>query len=79
MRLIRHRVHTRRVNPPVVEVEERTNCDAEIELLVRPAGRARRLQVIGADARGFPVDLVQQLEQRLVAVVERGRPDVTKD
>jgi hypothetical protein len=79
MRFIRHRMHTRRIDPPVVEVEEGANRDSKVEFLVCPLGGARLFEIIGTNTRRVAVDLVEQPEESLVTVVERRRLNVTKD
>ena len=79
MRLIRHRMDTRRVNPSVVEIEQGTDRDSEVELFVRPIGGSRDVEILGSDTPRLVVDLIEQLEERLVTLVERRRSDVTKD
>jgi hypothetical protein len=60
-----------RINPPVVEIEERADGDREVQRFVCPASRARHVEIGGRDPRRIVIDLVDEPEQRLVLLVER--------
>lgn len=64
-------MHAGRINPPVVEVEERTYGDCEIESLVRPSRSAHVIQIRRHDSRRIVIDLVEKAEERFVPIVER--------
>jgi len=71
MRLIRQRMHSRRINPSIVKIEQRANRDREIDCLVRPAHRVQRLHILGRNPRRIMVDFVNKAEQRLLFLRER--------
>jgi hypothetical protein len=70
--VVRHRVNAGSVNPPVVEVEQRAHRHGEIDRIVCPACFADGVQIRCSDSRGVVIDLVDEPEQRLVTVVQRG-------
>jgi hypothetical protein len=59
------------VDPAVVEVEEGTDRQRVVRLLVAPATRAEALEVGRREARRVVIDPVDETEERLVLVVER--------
>jgi hypothetical protein len=73
MRFIRQRVHARRIDPAVEEVEERADRDGEIEGFVRPARSANPLEIGRTNARRIAIHLVDESEQHLVRLVEGRR------
>ena len=67
---------TGRIDPPVVEVEQRAHRDREIERFVGPTGRPHNGDIRISDRRRRIVHLVDEPKQRLVLFVEPGRPDI---
>ena len=72
MCLLGHRMHAGCIDPPVVEIEERADGDRKIDGFVRPTRCAQRVELGRLDARRVVVHLVDESEERLVPVVERG-------
>jgi len=62
----RHVLDSRRVAPAIVEVEKRTNRDGIVDRLVRPSCASNLLHILQANAVGLPVNLFQELEERLL-------------
>src|SRR5262245_29622251 len=70
MRLVAQGVDAGRIDPPVVEIEERTDGNGEIELLVRPASRPHAVEIPRRNGRRLVVHLVDEPEERPVTFVE---------
>lgn len=68
-----------RINPPVVEVEQRAHRDREIQRFVRPTGGADDIEISIGDRRRRMVHFVDESKQRLVPFVEARRLDVGQD
>ena len=79
VRFVRQRVHTRRIDPPIEEIEQGTDRDGEIQRVVRPARGARDVQVGGCDRRRLAIHLVDESKQHLVPFVETRRLQVGQD
>jgi len=73
VRLVGEGVHARRVDPAVVEVEERADGDGEIEGFVRPARGANPVEIGRSNARRIAIHFVDESEQDLVRLVEGRR------
>jgi hypothetical protein len=71
VRFVGHLVHARRVNPAIVEIEQRADRDGEVERVIRPAGGAGDVEIAFGDRRRLVIHLVDESEQRLVLFVER--------
>lgn len=76
MCLVGQRMDTCRVNPPVVEVEQRADCYREIKRFVGPTGGAHGLEICLRDRGRRVVHLVDEAKQRLVLFVEPGRLEI---
>jgi len=79
VRLIGKRVDTARVDPPVIEVEQRTYRDSEIDGVVFPTNGVERLHVFGSDSWRVMIDLADKPEQGFVLLVELGIFQVLQD
>jgi hypothetical protein len=66
------RVDTRRIDPAVVKVEQRTDCDREIQLFIGPPGFSQSRGIFGRQRIRLAVDAIQKPEQQLVFLVQRG-------
>ena len=73
VRFIRQGVHTRRIDPSIVEIEQGADRDREVERFVRPARRARDVQIGVRDLRRLVIHLVDESKERLVLFVEARR------
>jgi hypothetical protein len=72
MRLIRQRMHSGSINPPVIKIKQRANRDREINGVIGPTHRIQRLHIFSRDLRRIMVDFVNKPEQRLLFLPERG-------
>ena len=79
VRFVGHRVHTRRIDPAIVEIEQRADGDREIQCFVCPACRAGDFEITLDDFRRIVIDLVDESKQCLVLFVERRRFVVNQD
>ena len=79
MRLVGHRVHTGRVDPAIVEIEERADGNREVERLVGPARGASGIEIAFGNLRRLVIHLVDESKQRLVLFVEDRRFVVGQD
>ena len=79
MCFVGQRVHAGCIDPPIVEVEQRTDGDREVQLLVGPLLGAQRLQVISGDPGRIVVDPVDEPEQRFMAIVETRSLEIEQD
>lgn len=62
-----------RVNPAVIEIEQRAYRDGEVDRLVVPAGVVKRNHIVSGDTRRIMIHLRDKAEQRFVFLVERRR------
>ena len=67
----RHVLDSSRVAPAIVKVEERTDRDGVVDRLVRPSCASNLLNVLETNAVRFPVDFLQELEERLLWLREK--------
>jgi hypothetical protein len=72
VRFLRQRVYAAGIDPAVVEIEQRTGCDREVNRFVGPSNRVKRLHVFSRDPRRVVVHLPDETEQRLVFFVQPG-------
>ena len=79
MGFVRHRVHAGRVDPAVVEIEQRADGDREVERLVRPSRDPGSLEIDICNPRRIVIHLVDESKQRLVLLVEGRRLVVGED
>ena len=79
MCLVRKCVYSRGIDPAIVEIEERADGDGEVDGFVGPADLTERGHIVGCDARGIVVDLVDEAEQGLVLLVERRGFEIVDD
>jgi hypothetical protein len=79
VRLLRHRVNARRVNPTIVKVEERADSDCAIDRLVRPSGATQGFEIGRTNSGRIVIDLGDESEQRLVSLVEPRRFEVREN
>lgn len=79
VRFVGHRVHTRGIDPAIVEIEQRADGDREVEGLVCPPRGANNLEIDVCDPRRIVIDLVDEPKQRLVLLVERRRFVIGED
>ena len=79
--LVGHRGHVAdsgRVDPVVVELEQRADSDGVIERLIRPAGFANRISVGLADRRGILDHFPDERVERAILLRDRRRRDVVE-
>jgi hypothetical protein len=60
------------VDPAIVEIEKCADGDGEVEGFIGPAELTEGSHVVGRDSGGIVVHFVDEAEQGLVFVVERG-------
>jgi hypothetical protein len=77
--LVRQGVYTRRIDPPIVEIEQGADRDGKIKRFVRPARGARDVQIGVRDLRRLVIHLVDESKQRLVLFVESRRLQIGQD
>ena len=73
-----HIAHARRVDPVVVELEQRTDGDGVIERFIRPAGFANRISVGLADRCGILDHLLDERVERAILLRDRRRRHVVE-
>lgn len=70
----RHAVDAGRVDPAVVEVEQRADSNREIEFLIGPPRRSQLCRVVPGNRPGRGIHHVEECEEQFVLGVEpRGR------
>src|ERR1039458_1754649 len=70
--LFRQRMDTARINPAIIEIEQRAHGNGEVYRLVIPSQRAQGKHVVGGNSRRIVVHLVYKSKQRFVLIIERG-------
>ena len=70
MGFFRERVHSAGVDPAVVEIEQGTRCDGEVDGFIVPANGVERLYVFRRDSRRIVVDFVHETKQGFVFFIE---------
>ena len=75
----RHVLYAGRVDPAVVEIEQRTHGDRVVQRFIGPAGAARLVNIRAGDLIGISVDLGDELEQRLLGTGNRRRRVIRED
>ena len=73
-----HIAHARRVDPVVVELEQRANSDGVIKRLIRPAGFANGISVGLADRCGIFDHLLDEGVERAILLRDGRRRDVVE-
>jgi hypothetical protein len=71
VRFVGERVHAACVNPAIVEVEQRTDGDGEVDCFVVPSNLVKRLHIFRRNLRRIVIHLIDKPEQRFVFFVER--------
>jgi hypothetical protein len=79
VRLVRERMNPSRVNPPIVEVEQRAHRDDEVQDFVGPARCPNSIEITLRDRRRAGVHLVHESKERLVRLIERRGFQVGQD
>ena len=72
VRRVGQRMDPRRVDPAVVEIEQRTDRDREVQLFIGPAGLSQPLRVFGGQRVRLAVHAFEKPEQQPVLLVQRG-------
>ena len=70
--LVGQRMHSARVDPAVVKIEQRAYTNRKIDGFVVPACFVQRFHIRGGDLRGIVIHLVDEAEQRPVLFVQSG-------
>ncbi len=65
MRRIAHRMHSARIDPPIVEIEERAYGDGVVDRLVRIASLMQRLKIARTNVKRILINLLDKAHQRL--------------
>jgi len=71
-------VHAAGIDPSIVEIEERTDGDGEVNGFVIPAGGSHETGVLGRNSGRLTIHLVNEPEQLLVFLIERGAVQIAK-
>ncbi len=79
VRFRRHRMDAGGVDPTVVEVEESTNGDGEIDRLIAPAVLVQQENIFGIDRRRMVVDLLHKAEKSLLLFRKRAILQILQD
>jgi hypothetical protein len=79
VRFLGQGVHPAGVDPTIVEIEERTHRDGEVDRFVIPTCGPKRLQIFGRDIRGVVIHLADETEQRLVFLIDRRVLQIAED
>lgn len=66
VRLLGHCVDPGRIDPAIVEVEERANSNRVIDCFIRPSLRMQSLDVFVADTGRFVIHLSDESQQYLI-------------
>jgi hypothetical protein len=61
-----HVAHARRVDPVIVELEQRADRDRVVERFVRPTGLAHAIDIILSDRRGIGDHLLYERVERAI-------------
>ena len=72
VRFIRHGVDAARIDPAIIEIEQRAHRDGEVDCVVIPTGFVERFHILGGDPLRVVIHLVHEAEQRFVFGVEPG-------
>ncbi len=71
VRLIAHRVNAARVDPAIVEVEQRADRDGVIDGFIRIAGLVQSFDIQRLNGNGIAIDLADEAEQRFLGIGKR--------
>lgn len=74
-----HVAHSGRVDPVVVELEQRANGDRVIERFIRPAGLSRAIDILLANGSRVANHFLDERVERAILVREGRRPDVVQN
>lgn len=72
-------MHTARIDPSIVEIEERTHRYGEVDGFVIPSLRSQEPGILGRNSGRVMIDLVDKSEQRLVFLIQPGAIQIAKD
>jgi hypothetical protein len=59
-----------RINPPIIEVEESTHSDGEVDGIVIPSFSVKRLHIVCRDSRRIVIDLTDEAEKGFVLLIK---------
>jgi hypothetical protein len=79
MGFLAERVDTGRINPAVVEVEERADRNGVVDGGVRPAGLVQRGDIRRSDVNRIAIDFIDETQECLLGFGERRRRDILDD
>ena len=72
-------MNARRVDPAIVEIEQRANGDCVVERFIGPARAARLVNIGAGDLIGSAIDLGEEFEQCLLGIGNRRRRVIRED
>jgi len=77
--LVGERRDSARVDPAIIEIEQRADRDRVVDGVVCPAGRVEGLHILGGDFGRAAIYLGHEAEERLLLFGERGRLEIVDD